>query len=191
MVSHEQIVTDLLNYKGQMVYHPAVIYRRKAVLDLGGYPPNYPDAEDLDLFLRLAEVGQIVNLPEPLLKYRNHPAKAGISRSNDPSQDLGHRILEEARKRHNLGPVPEHVSSQAFSLAGDPFSDLPDMGLVGLDVRPYLHRAQACAYLRPPRTAVSLHLASRLLRALVAIEVRQEESASFVSVRPNHPGRVW
>ena len=81
-LSHEQIVTDLLNYKGQMVYHPAVIYRRKAVLDLGGYRPECREAEDLDLFLRLAEVGQIVNLPEPLLKYREHRAKAGISRSN-------------------------------------------------------------------------------------------------------------
>ena len=117
-LSHEQIVTDLLNYKGQMVYHPAVIYRRKAVLDLGGYRPKCREAEDLDLFLRLAEVGQIVNLPEPLLKYREHRAKAGISRSNE----LGHHtraIIEEARKRHNLGPVPEHVSSQA-SLSGDP-----------------------------------------------------------------------
>jgi len=117
-LSHEQIVTDLLNYKGQMVYHPAVIYRRKAVLDLGGYRPKCREAEDLDLFLRLAEIGQIVNLPEPLLRYREHRAKAGISRSNEQ----GYRtrvIIEEARKRHNLGPVPEHVSSQA-SLSGDP-----------------------------------------------------------------------
>ena len=117
-LSHEQIVTDLLNYKGQMVYHPAVIYRRKAVLDLGGYRPECREAEDLDLFLRLAEVGQIVNLPEPLLKYREHRAKAGISRSNELSHHV-RVILEEARKRHNLGPVPEHVSSQA-SLSGDP-----------------------------------------------------------------------
>jgi len=85
-LSHEQIVTNLLNYKGQMVYHPAVIYRRKAVLDLGGYRPECREAEDLDLFLRLAEVGQIVNLPEPLLKYREHQAKAGISRSNEKNR---------------------------------------------------------------------------------------------------------
>ena len=111
-LSYEQIVTDLLNYKGQMVYHPAVIYRRKAVLDLAGYRPECREAEDLDLFLRLAEVGQIVNLPEPLLKYREHRAKAGISRSNELSHHA-RVILEEARKRHNLGPVPEHVSSQA------------------------------------------------------------------------------
>ena len=117
-LSHEQIVTDLLNYKGQMVYHPAVIYRRKAVLDLGVYRPECREAEDLDLFLRLAEVGQIVNLPEPLLKYREHRAKAGISRSKYQRSSVI-VILEEARKRHNLGPVPEHVSSQA-SLSGDP-----------------------------------------------------------------------
>ena len=33
------------------------------------------EAEDLDLFLRLAEVGRIINLPEPLLKYREHLKK--------------------------------------------------------------------------------------------------------------------
>src|SRR5271157_872795 len=107
-----------LLYKGQMVYHSAVIYRRKAVLDLGGYRPECREAEDLDLFLRLAEVGQIVNLPEPLLKYREHRAKAGISRSNELSHSV-RVIIEEARKRQNLGPVPEHVSSQA-SLSSDP-----------------------------------------------------------------------
>src|SRR5208337_1485872 len=101
-----------------MVYHPAVIYRRKAVLDLAGYRPECREAEDLDLFLRLAEVGQIVNLPEPLLKYREHHAKAGISRSKNQRSSVI-AILEEARRRHNLGPIPEDVSRQA-SLSGDP-----------------------------------------------------------------------
>ncbi len=101
-----------------MVYHPAVIYRRNAVLDLGGYRPECREAEDLDLFLRLAEVGQIAYLPEPLLKYREHRAKAGISRSKSQRSSVI-VILEEGRKRHNLGPVSEHVSRQA-SLAVDP-----------------------------------------------------------------------
>ena len=161
-LSYEQIVTDLLNYKGQMIYHPAVIYRRKAVLDLGGYRPECREAEDLDLFLRLAEVGQIVNLPEPLLKYREHRAKAGISRSNELSHHA-RVILEEARKRHNLGPVPEHVSSQA-SLSSDPSQIYQTWAWWAL-MPGYIATAQARAYLHPPRTVVSLHLASRLLRA--------------------------
>ena len=99
-LSHEHIVTNQFNYKGPMVYHPAVIYRRKAVLDLGGYRPDYPEAEDLDLFLRLAEVGQIVNLPEPLLKYRNHPAKAGISRRRAPLSLSTWRLVYCALRGH-------------------------------------------------------------------------------------------
>ena len=83
-LSHEQIVTDLLNYKGQMVYHPAVIYRRKAVLDIGGYRPECREAEDLDLFLRLAEVGRIANLPEPLPEVPRAPGESGHLPARNP-----------------------------------------------------------------------------------------------------------
>ena len=129
---------------------------------LGGYRPDYPEAEDLDLFLRLAEVGQIVYLPEPLLKYREHRAKAGISRSKSQRSSVI-VILEAGRKRHNLGPVPEHVSRQA-SLSGDPSQIYQTWAWWAL-MSGHIATAQARAYLRPPRTAVSLHLASRLLRA--------------------------
>jgi hypothetical protein len=47
-----------------------------------------------------------------------HRAKAGYSRSNELSHYV-RVIIEEARKRHNLGPVLEHVSSPA-ALSGDP-----------------------------------------------------------------------
>ena len=68
----------------------------KVVLDLGRYRPECREAEDLDLFLRLAEVGQIVNLPEPLLKYRVHRAKAGYSRSNESLCQSDHRGSSQA-----------------------------------------------------------------------------------------------
>ena len=40
----------------------------------------------MDLFLRLAEVGRIVNLPDPLLKYREHLEKAGRVRAGGLEQ---------------------------------------------------------------------------------------------------------
>ncbi len=84
-LSHEQIVEDFLANKGQIVYHPAVMFRRQVVMDLGGYRAEMVEAEDLDLFLRLAEVGRIVNLPEPLLKYRDHLKKSGASAQSGSS----------------------------------------------------------------------------------------------------------
>lgn len=67
-IDHQEIDNALMMAQGQLVYHPVVMFRRQVVLDLGGYRPEYYSAEDLDLFLRLAEVGRIVNLAEPLLK---------------------------------------------------------------------------------------------------------------------------
>jgi hypothetical protein len=51
--------------------HPAVMLRRTAALAAGGYR-DYPHAEDLDLWLRLAEIGRLANLSYPAISYRVH-----------------------------------------------------------------------------------------------------------------------
>jgi glycosyltransferase involved in cell wall biosynthesis len=109
-LTHEQIVDDLLACRGQMIYHPTVMFRRAVVARIGGYDEKMKEAEDLDLFLRLAEVGQIVNLPEPLVKYREHLKKSGRVRAKDlvPYTKM---IVNEARKRRGMGPLPESKRS--------------------------------------------------------------------------------
>ena len=49
--------------------HSSVLYRRSAVLAAGNYRDVRPD-DDLDLWMRLASVGEIRNLPETLVRYR-------------------------------------------------------------------------------------------------------------------------
>lgn len=55
------------------VYHPTAMFRKSAVLKVGGYRSPFKGAEDYDLWLRLREVGEIDNLASPLLHYRVHP----------------------------------------------------------------------------------------------------------------------
>jgi acetyltransferase-like isoleucine patch superfamily enzyme len=111
--------------------HPGVMFRRAAVLKAGNYRAPKP-SEDLDLWLRLASLGVMVNLPETILKYRIHPAsvteaakKAGnhhqllLDRLQDnggslfsiPSSTFG-RLLE---KRHPFAIAP--LSRIARSIA--------------------------------------------------------------------------
>jgi len=71
-LSHEEIDAMLLQGKGGSVVHPSCMMRRAAVERVGGYKAEYNNSEDLDLFLRLAEVGKVANLPDVLLKYRRH-----------------------------------------------------------------------------------------------------------------------
>ena len=52
--------------------HPAVMMRRDMVLAVGGYREAFRHAEDYDLWLRLGEIYELDNLPEPLLRYRHH-----------------------------------------------------------------------------------------------------------------------
>ena len=52
------------------IAHPTVVMRRAAVRAVGGYRKAYLRAEDYDLWLRLAEIGKLANLTEPLLRYR-------------------------------------------------------------------------------------------------------------------------
>lgn len=55
--------------------HPTVLMRRAAFEAAGGYRPQCVAAEDLDLWLRMAERGRLINLHEPLLHYRVHPGQ--------------------------------------------------------------------------------------------------------------------
>ena len=50
--------------------HPAVMFRKSAVLQVGGYGP-YRKNQDTDLWLKLLANGvECLNLPEPLLRFR-------------------------------------------------------------------------------------------------------------------------
>ncbi|MBF2072893.1 MAG: glycosyltransferase [Synechococcales cyanobacterium C42_A2020_086] len=52
--------------------HPATMMRRAALCAVGGYDENLRSAQDLDLWLRLGEIGELANLPEVLFQYRLH-----------------------------------------------------------------------------------------------------------------------
>lgn len=69
--THERIDELLLEAKWSIV-HPSIMMRTDVVRKLGGYNNALVPVEDHDLFLRLAEVGRLSNLPEVLLKYRKH-----------------------------------------------------------------------------------------------------------------------
>lgn len=52
------------------LYHPSVMLRRLEVLESGGYRGEFRNAEDYDLWLRLARVHELANIARPLIRYR-------------------------------------------------------------------------------------------------------------------------
>ena len=88
--------------------HPTVVFRRDAFEQTGGYRDLFRHAEDYDLWLRLAELGRVANLPEPLLRYRVH--KAQVTRTRIQEQAAATLAAQtSARARRAGGVEPESV----------------------------------------------------------------------------------
>ncbi|CUH20550.1 Putative glycosyltransferase EpsE [Jannaschia seosinensis] len=99
-LSHLEI--DGLNLRGKTSFqHPSVMMRRDAVLAVGGYHPDFHGAEDHDLWLRMAEIGQLENLPDVLIKYRIHAGSIS-STKRDLQRQLCLCACEAAWQRRGI-----------------------------------------------------------------------------------------
>jgi len=102
-LEHRGIVDQLLAGNGGALIHPTVIFRRAAVEQVGGYRQQYNWIEDLDLFLRLSEIGQLANLPDVFLHYRQH--LKSVNRTQGTREALRVEIVNPYRAQRNLAPL--------------------------------------------------------------------------------------
>ena len=103
--THEEIEAELLSSQGGWaVVQPSAMMRAEAVRRVGGYRGRHNVSEDQDLFLRLAEVGRVANLPEPLLLYRRH-YKSVMHTQWRQREEVKERIVREAYARRGK-PMP-------------------------------------------------------------------------------------
>lgn len=100
-LEHDQIEAELLAGVGWAIVHPAAMMRRDAVNKLGGYRQDLCVSEDLDLFLRLAEIGKLANLPEVLLQYRQHLTSVNFTRYKE-QKAVKRQIVAEAYRRRGM-----------------------------------------------------------------------------------------
>jgi glycosyltransferase involved in cell wall biosynthesis len=174
---HDEIEAELLRGRGDALLHPASMFRRADALAVGSYRTRFRVSQCLDLFLRLGERGRLANLPEPLLRYRQHPDKVSGARKGEQrrAQD---EILREAYARRGLPlaslprrpPVPESVP------LGDSWhrwaSWAVDAGHLGT-ARHYAWRL----WLREPTALRSWKLALRALSGLPLETARRPAAA--------------
>jgi glycosyltransferase involved in cell wall biosynthesis len=114
-LTHEEI--DAAHLKGRSsIHHPSVMMRTYALTRLGGYREGFCPAEDLDLWIRLAEVGRLANLPAPLLTRRLTLDGLVATRSHQQTNII-RQILIDAWGRRNLPGQPEFPRYRPVSIA--------------------------------------------------------------------------
>jgi len=96
---------------GTIFLHGTIMIRRTALEKIGGYRDYFRVSQDYDLFLRLAECGEIANLAPPLYLFRFHGAS--ISRNKRELQlacrGLAWDLAEQRRTTGQEFPIPEDV----------------------------------------------------------------------------------
>lgn len=98
---HEEIIARF-NQPRKMnpIAHPSVMFRRAAALRCGGYRDDFPVAEDSDLWRRMARIGRLHILADPLLLLRKHSgnvtrAKALQSLESMLRISVSHRVWDQ------------------------------------------------------------------------------------------------
>jgi glycosyltransferase involved in cell wall biosynthesis len=101
--SSREIRELLLN--SNLFVHSSVMFRKRAVLEVGGYQRVRPDtdtAQDYHLWLRLADRYPLANLAEILMDYRIHADQVSMRRL--PAQrrcaNLARRLAAKRRAKH-------------------------------------------------------------------------------------------
>ena len=94
-----------LRQDGSIVFviHPTAMLRKDCWEKSGGYISQFDGTEDLELFDRMAELGPVLAIPEPLLLYRIHASSVTMQKFSDM------RIMSRfvrARQRARLQGLP-------------------------------------------------------------------------------------
>jgi len=88
--------------EGRMpICHPAAMFRADAIANVGGYRPEAYPSEDLDLWLRLGEIGHLDNVPQAVLRYRVHEASVSVQHSDRQVAKM-REACESAWKRRGI-----------------------------------------------------------------------------------------
>ncbi len=107
--SHEEILKKLYFYCPFV--HPAVMYKKESILQAGGYPDNAHNFEDYLLWTKLAGLGKLCNLPEPLIKYRLNSTSVTID-----EKWRGRRFRYLKRKAVKRGSITTAESDELLAI---------------------------------------------------------------------------
>jgi glycosyltransferase involved in cell wall biosynthesis len=78
---YEFIKTKLLY--NNVFLHPSLMIRKDIIDEIGGYNEEYHYSSDYDLVCRIAIKGEIINLPDILMRYRTHNSQISTAKKKE------------------------------------------------------------------------------------------------------------
>ena len=92
--------------KDSAIVHPTAMIRRDALTGIGGYRRAFVDAEDYDLWLRLAEKHDLANLDDVVLHYRVHAGQVSVRKACQQAlSKLGCQAAARLRRERGSDPA--------------------------------------------------------------------------------------
>lgn len=141
---HASIERELLAGNGGILIHPATLFRRSAIEQVGRYREPAQWVEDLDLYLRLARVGQLANLTEVLFLYRLHEQSVNFTRHRGRHARTLSVLAEAHAARGRAFDPSQHPEPPPQRLTPDDLRDFAITGLrFGRDGRPWHYALRA------------------------------------------------
>lgn len=99
-LTHEEIEASLFKGVGA-VPHPSSMIRREPLNRIGGYDLTAVHVEDLEMWLRLSELGRLANMPIALLQYRLHDGSVTATKRNIQLENAV-RVVKAAGERRGI-----------------------------------------------------------------------------------------
>lgn len=165
-----------------IVMHSSVMYARADYEAVGGYTTEYGAADDGDFFRKMADIGVVLSLPEPLFYYRKRAGSVQLARFWNKRQ--GALLLSENERRRATGQPPLTMEEFEARLAAAPL--LARLGHRRQGYGAYYYRVGAMNIVNGRRLqgAAQLALASLMSPARVRAGMR-----NFLRTRSVHePG---
>jgi GT2 family glycosyltransferase len=155
LLNYRQLsLEDLLRF--QIIGQPAVFFRRDAYDRTGGLDIGFHYMLDHHLWIRLAQLGRIVHVPQAWAAARYHPQAKNRALAAEFGREA-FRILEWAKEQPELADVLAPLGSQPLAAAHR------------VDARYLLDGGQPFASLRAWSTALFLHPATALRRLNILV----------------------
>lgn len=112
---HAMLVKSL-THMGMFPAHSSAFYRTDIVLAIGGYRPRIKRSQDRDLWLRLAHIGAMTSIAEPLIKLRLHSGQVSHEESGR-RQIIDSRCAMTSYWLRRMGyPDPVNADDETFAM---------------------------------------------------------------------------